>query len=241
MEHNVEKTIVNGANETSLSSSLDKMAIENFISNLQQQVVNGLESNTANDILTTDINLTAKVSTETAVQNESSSSDASKLENNLSTSSSSQQSEAAAATSADAAPDINEDISDMVNKIVQDAVVKAKQMIEEEERLIVDSFEMVEKTELTEKELEQIANDEQRSVDLAEVKLSGGEAEASIDPNTSSIAYSAGSPVAKASSSTNNQTAIVNESNTTLNSTTTSKKASNKKSPDVDCFSCTVL
>ncbi len=239
VEPNVEKTIVNGANESSFTNSLDKVAIENFITNLQHQVDNGAESNTVNDILTTEINLTRAVPVAETAQNVSSSSEASKLsideeatkklENNLSTTSSSQ------SESASAQADINEDINDMVNKIVQDAVVKAKQMIEEEDKLIVDSFEMVEKSELTEKELEQIASEEQKSIDLREVKLNVDETgQASIDPNTSSIAYTSASPAAKSA----NQTAIVNESNTTLNS---SKKPSNKKSPDVDCFSCTVL
>jgi hypothetical protein len=255
----VEKTITNIGNENSFSQSLDKIAIENFISSLHNQVGGetatsaAAASLTVHDILTPDINLTVPVVSST-VHNVSASSNASssdklsmdeeaikKLENNLSTTSGSQ-SESAQPATINETTDVSEEITNLVNKIVSDAVVKARQMIEDERRMM-DSFELVEKNELNEHELKQIEKDQQkRSVELAEVKLGGSgssEAQATFDRNSSSMAFSSGSPKSAAAA---DQTVIVNESNTTLNSTAAStKKASNKKSPDVDCFSCTVL
>ena len=227
------------------------MAVENFILSLQQQVkIDGGAALSSNDVLTTDINLSSpeKTSNTPETQNLSVNTSSTNLKNNLShTSSSGIQSEVDEKLLMDQASEsIGQEIAELVNRIVLDAVIKAKQLAEEDEQRMIETFELVNKTELTQQELEQIEAEEKRSVDVKEVKFFAedmrSDALVTIDHSIESVLFKSSTATFKSDVENQNQTAVINETNdATLNTTTATTKKNSKKGLDIDCFSCSVL
>lgn len=221
---NVEKTII--------STSFDKAALDNLISNLDQQ-------NQSGQVDMNDLNVQVA---ESSVKQEVDEEEEAKT---------------------------SQDISDLVNKIVQEAVVKAKEMAEKEEEEAAaaaveekknESFELIEKQELTEEDLKQIELEEKRSIELKEVKLTENNAVATlaVTPLSSpdkinksvtfsptrteisqSVAYNGAESIDQIKSSP--RTNGVNESNMSLNSAGDKQGKQKAAASDVDCFSCSIL
>jgi hypothetical protein len=206
-DHQVEKTITDLNAESSFSNDLDKVAIENFITNLQEQVVQNLQQQEQQQKLTETLNFNQQQQLRQE-DNYSINNDEefdNKLEANLSASSTTSTSneEAVAAVEPNAEEkekpeiigekvvvktvekqievealeqdlielNISEEIADLVNKIVQDVLLRAKEAVqmeiegeEEEEAIIESSFDLIQKNELSEEELRLIEIEEQQKL-----------------------------------------------------------------------------